>query len=142
MMTLEEIKEATAMLEWHTPTVSHKTMAKALASLTEAYAEIERLKERLRPFVCEHNTYHDDPCHDTDGMSQENVRVDLHVDHLAPLDFGDGHIISFGRCPEYDEKIGTRGRDGYHWKCGCGKEGDAEFTISQALIESQQHLPL
>ena len=85
MMTLEEIKEATAMLEWHTPTVSHKTMAKALASLTEAYAEIERLKERLRPFVCEHNTYHDDPCHETDGMSQENVRVDLHVNHLAPL---------------------------------------------------------
>ena len=45
MMTPEEIKEATSMLKWHTPTVSHKTMAKALSSLTEAYAEIERLQK-------------------------------------------------------------------------------------------------
>ena len=47
MMTEKEIAEAEAMLKWHTPTASHKTMAKALASLTEAYAEIETLRDAL-----------------------------------------------------------------------------------------------
>jgi len=56
MMTPEEIKEATSMLKWHTPTVSHKTMAKALSSLTEAYAEIERLETRLHKVIgCAHS---------------------------------------------------------------------------------------
>ena len=50
MMTPKEIKEATSMLKWHT-LVSHKTMAKALSSLAEAYAEIERLRHETRDCI-------------------------------------------------------------------------------------------
>jgi len=56
MMTPEEIKEAQKQITACVPHVTKRIAIKSLSSLTEAYAEIERLETRLHKVIgCAHS---------------------------------------------------------------------------------------
>jgi len=68
MMTKEEIQQRRAFCGKVAGLSTTGQAIKAIAldtldALEESRLEIERLKERLAPFICEHSAYHDSPCH-------------------------------------------------------------------------------